>query len=131
MYDYRAVFDGGCYGNGTENAIAYGSYKIYKLEALAVYDQFYLPSCTTNNQAEWESFRKLLLYLTKNEEYKGVNWRIECDSDIVRKQFTGEWLCRDEELRKIRIRCLALSKQIKGIELVHIPGKTVKTILGH
>lgn len=131
MNEYLGIFDGGCYGNGTQNAIAYGSFKIYKLGVLAVADQFYLPTCITNNQAEWESFRKLLSYITKIEEYKQSAWTIQCDSDIVKKQFTGEWMCRDQELRKIRIKCLALTKQIKSVELVHISGKEVKTILGH
>lgn len=79
---------------------------------------------TTNNVAEWLAFEgavKALASLT--QKYGAVEAEIRSDSELVVKQFNGQFRVRDPELKEIALRVqeiLARCPALK-IRVIHIP----------
>jgi ribonuclease HI len=79
---------------------------------------------TTNNVAEWAALEgavKALVFLTRNRKETEVI--IRSDSELIVKQFNGEFKTRDPELKRIAARVrktLAGNPHLK-IEVIHVP----------
>jgi ribonuclease HI len=72
----------------------------------------------TNNQAEYEALLRGLQYL---KEAKAISVEIFGDSELVIKQFNGQYECRNDILRNYYEECKEILKSFQLVILQHIP----------
>ena len=65
----------------------------------------------TNNVAEWTALGFALRWLL-DDGWTGGRLTIRGDSQLVINQLEGVWGCRDDRLRKLRARCLAILDEL-------------------
>lgn len=75
------------------------------------------PNCT-NNQAE---FNALKLALQKARELGGTELYIKADSQLLVKQFLGEYKIKNPELKSLMAEIKEISARFKKINIQHIP----------
>jgi ribonuclease HI len=132
--------DGGCRFNGTPQAKCYGSFAVFATDMHNGREQkkiehFDLPDAKTNNQAEYRSLIRALLYLKglwSHFRTAGVDpdLRIYCDSELVVFQISGANKCRDVDLIPLRNQCVALLDDLIA-SLVRTPREKIEAVLGH
>jgi len=72
---------------------------------------------TTNNVAEWKS---LLIALEKCKELDNKNLLIFMDSELVVKQFKGEYKTKHPDLVHLKEKVFKLKTSFESIEIRHI-----------
>ena len=72
---------------------------------------------TTNNVAEWIS---LLRALEKCKEFENKNLLIYMDSELVVKQFKGEYKTKHPDLIPLKEKVVQLKPFFESIEILHI-----------
>ena len=72
---------------------------------------------TTNNVAEWIS---LLRALEKCKEFENKNLLIYMDSELVVKQFKGEYKTKHPDLIPLKEKVFQLKPFFESIEILHI-----------
>lgn len=72
----------------------------------------------TNNFAEYSS---LHLALTVAKRYNAKKLKIFSDSELLVKQFNGEYKIKDEKLKELMIVIKKEIKNFDSVELIHIP----------
>ena len=72
----------------------------------------------TNNQAE---YRALLAALERARRLGASAVTVRSDSQLLVRQFSGEYRVRDEKLRPLHARARALAGRFRGFRLEHIP----------
>ncbi|KAA3452374.1 Transposon Ty3-I Gag-Pol polyprotein [Gossypium australe] len=77
-----------------------------------------IQSTVTNNQAEYEALLKGLQYL---KEARAIAVEIFGDSELVIKQLSGEYECKNDVLRNYYEECKQILKGFRSIILQHIP----------
>lgn len=86
MDTIHVYVDGGCLGNGGDNPKAYASYTVeYKGEVKAKVEKINLPTCHTNNEAEYGALSLAISYLNGLFEraHKKFDVIIHTDSQLV------------------------------------------------
>jgi len=73
---------------------------------------------TTNNVAEYSA---LIAALDEAEQLGVQNIKIFLDSELVYKQFTGEYKTKDENLKILLAAIRNKVKNFKTLEIMHIP----------
>ena len=92
------------------------------LRRLVEYSEQLTGMCTSN-MAEYEGLYHGLLVAAG----QGVtNLRVEMDSELVVKQMTGEYACRDARLQLLKGKCLTASSAFSEFAIVHI-GREMNT----
>ena len=136
MYDYIITADGGCLGNGTENAHGYGSYLIETRDKKQrIYREDYEDGFT-NNQAEYSALIGALstitnIVLQNSKILKDYSILIKMDSALVIGQSQLKWKCKSLGLRPLLDRVRELMSEFKSVEFKKITGDEMKQILGH
>jgi ribonuclease HI len=157
-YRYVGICDGGCSNNGQEGAAMYGSCKIFRIPVdLRTQTQTLNDCCQihhmnrkvfnvreacpcTNNLAEAIALQELVQELSKRECFGQIPVEILMDSEIVINHMTGVYRVNVQHLKKIYSaikRILAIEATACGLnmwsifKLSHIPGDTMKAVLGH
>jgi ribonuclease HI len=132
------IADGGCSGNGTPNARAYGSfvYTAYRgdvvLKSYASgrldYEQHH-----TNNEAEFQVCIDALELLIRNADGQRLAYEAEyrTDSQIVVNVLTGNWKCRAAHLLPLVEQARGYMSWFDHLTLVWIPREEVLCVLGH
>jgi len=80
----------------------------------------------TNNEAEWEALRLTLERAKRICGFRGhdpatVSLLIQMDSELVVRQWSGEYRVKRPSLAILRRRCQSLAESFARVELVHIP----------
>lgn len=122
--------DGGCYGNGTGDSYAYGSFG--ELSSGTRRIQFGFAEASTNNQAEYMALISLLQEIQKIPEAV----EIRMDSQLVVNQIgqnRKEWKCKDSNLIRLRNKARELinSRRKYGTHLKWVPREEIVAVLGH
>jgi ribonuclease HI len=127
----QITVDGGCRGNGTDDARMYGS-ALIQIVADGKPSRGKLHTWEfgigTNNQAEYHALIEALKIVDRTFPHDILTIRM--DSELVRNQVSGRWKIKDPELRK-------LCQEAKDIlsrhwyQFEHITGQKMKRILGH
>ncbi len=73
---------------------------------------------TTNNVAEWTSLVKALEYLQSSSSNEDIS--IYMDSELVVKQFLGEYKTKHPSLIPLREKVISLKKSFKSIQIQHV-----------
>lgn len=117
--------DGGCHGNGTSDARAYGSYKIGNGMILRL-DFDHIPG-NTNNLAEYKTLIRALWDLTA---MRIKNARIKMDSQLVVNQVNGTWRVKEERLKSLCWEAKRLLQET-GATLEWVGREEIVKVLGH
>jgi ribonuclease HI len=139
--DYTITFDGGCSGNGTSDAQAYGSYHLATENKERLVSRVEFPEAHTNNQAEYNALIAAASDLRATIEKAGrsveeFTVEIRGDCQVVLQQLQslqGEkaWKCKSQDLRVLKIQALELLQEFKSVTLVKVPRETCVELLGH
>lgn len=73
---------------------------------------------TTNNVAEYEA---LLLGLERVLHLGGKRLRVESDSQLLVRQLNGLYRVKNEKLKTLHQRALALLRRLEAWRIIHIP----------
>ena len=73
---------------------------------------------TTNNVAEYEG---LLMGLEALVQLRKERIRVQCDSQLLVRQLNGEYRVKDEKLKVLFQRALALLRQFDGYRILYVP----------
>ena len=73
---------------------------------------------TTNNVAEWTSLLKALEYLKSSSSNEDIS--IYMDSELVVKQFLGEYKTKHPSLIPLKDKVFDLKKYFKSIQIQHV-----------
>lgn len=117
--------DGGCSGNGTANARAYGSYKIGSKQQQEIV--WARDAVNTNNEAEYKT---LITALADLESQAIRNARILMDSALVVNQVNSKWKIREPRLFALCNEAKRLL-QATGASLEWTPRENIVKVLGH
>ncbi len=71
----------------------------------------------TNNIAEWTSLLRLVEELVRRNILES---KVYMDSELVVKQFKGEYKTKNTELQKIKEQVLNLKKDLENLQLIHV-----------
>lgn len=83
----------------------------------------------TNNDAEWLALREALLYASTHHASMPIV--IYSDSQLVVKQFNGEWRAKIARHHVLRSECRRLAEQIKFVIVQWVPREVNVAMLGH
>ena len=125
MTTLEIIVDGGCRGNGTDNAQMYGSAFVNADQGVWKTWEFGLG---TNNRAEYLSLIESLKYVA---EFHCRDIVIKTDSELVRNQISGQWKIKEPSLRPLVFEARTLLEMFNSWKIVHISGVDMKAILGH
>lgn len=140
-FTVKVVCDGGCLGNGSDNAKAYGSFAIVRKNGAELLssrtDQF--PELSTNNAAELMAALKALEAIQQKIESAGVAnphdvaVTVFTDSALVVGYFHYKkpWQRKEPTLRQIAARIDLQKTAFKSCFFVKMDERKVKAILGH
>jgi ribonuclease HI len=122
--------DGGCFGNGTGDAYAYGSFG--ELSGGVRTLRFAFAEANTNNQAEYQALIHLLRELIPIKE----SVEIRMDSQLVVNQCAPlgkAWKCKDKNLIRLRDEARELINQRRkhGTFLKWVRRDEIVEVLGH
>jgi len=136
MYEFVITCDGGSLGNGSENAIGYGSFMIAEEGKVNEIHQLHFGEGVTNNEAEYLALIGALDYLAGAftavaADLKTISITIRTDSQLVIGQLSMGWKVKAPNLRPLAIKAAAKSQQFKDIVFKRISGVQMKKILGH
>ncbi len=107
--------DGGSQGNpgrAGAGAILYNS----RGELLSQSGQYI--GTATNNVAEYTG---LILALRQARQLHGRQLRIYSDSELMVKQYKGEYKVKSENLKPLYLEVKRLARQFESVDLIHIP----------
>ncbi len=107
--------DGGARGNPGPAAIGI---LLCDEKGTSLFEQGEVIGDTTNNVAEYQAVIKAL---TLAEEFAAEEIMHHMDSELVKKQLTGEYRLKAEHLRPLFLQVKALEKKFKKITYVHVP----------
>ncbi|NYE56753.1 ribonuclease HI family protein [Carboxydothermus ferrireducens] len=116
---YKVHIDGGSRGNPGPAASAM---VIYDENGEVLYEKSKYLGITTNNVAEWEALKGAFLALTFLAQKHGkVEAEIFADSELMVKQFNGQYKVKDEKLKEIyaEVKKLAANPALK-VTLSHV-----------
>lgn len=103
-------FDGACRGNPGR-----ASYGVYSPSGIRIAREI---GRTTNNVAEWQG---LLAALRAARDAGAKDVEIRADSQLVVRQFTGEYKMKAEHLRPFLEEARALARSLPRLKVVHVP----------
>lgn len=113
--------DGGCSGNGTNNAKTYGSFSIDGQIHRCEIDG------ATNNEAEYLTLVQALLYCRAH----GIQApQVYSDSQLVVNQVAGGWKVKKAELKPLCDQVRQLWRELRA-GLAWVPRETIVEVLGH
>ena len=136
----NVVVDGGCKGNGSESAVAYGSYAVMSAGGTVLFaqtDQY--PELSTNNQAEVNAVLVALQAIKSRIEEAGkadphnVDIRIKTDSQLVVGFFhaTKPYQRKDPTLRMLAAKVDLHKTAFRSVWINKTSRNEVNRVLGH
>lgn len=138
MYDFIITVDGGSLGNGTEDSIGYGSYKLELPKHGIITNPFELKFGIgkTSNEAEYLSLLAALKKVIATIEAPGnvvkdASVKIITDSQLVIGQCSLGWKVKAMNLYPLWRDVMALINQFGSVNFEKISGDVMKQILGH
>lgn len=131
--------DGGCKGNGTANAASYGSFAVEHQGEIKKVEHFDLPECATNNEAEYESLSRALVYLVqlsiRAPQVKGIPVVVKTDSQLVYGQLAQGWKVKAANLvepcQRTGNQIITLRRRYASVELEKVDRSECVRVLGH
>lgn len=119
---YKLYFD----GNKTPKGVTCTYVVVTETGERIIEETIPLPQQTTSNQAEYygliNGIKNMIEYFKKyNLNLKEVELEIFGDSQLVIKQLTGEYECRDPELRILRSEIRNLLTNFLSVNFYWIP----------
>ena len=118
--------DGGCSGNGTARARAYGSFAVDAAGEELIVHRFEYTTARTNNQAEYRALIDALEYALD----KGIQPCVFMDSQLVVEQTNGRWRVKIPDLLPLRVRAYELLRKTGGT-LEWCERDKIFAVLGH
>lgn len=116
--------DGGCLGNGTQNATVYGSYKIGAMQVQRI---THGEQAHTNNEGEYLT---LIATLEAIKAHGIKDALIRCDSVLVVNQVVGHWKVKEPRLMPLRDRARELIAET-GAAMEWVRRDEIEAVLGH
>ena len=136
MYEFVITCDGGSLGNGSKNAIGYGSFMIAEEDKVNEIHRLHFGEDVTNNEAEYLALIGALDHLADAftavaADLKTIKITIKTDSQLVIGQLSQGWKVKAPNLRPLAIQAAAKCQQFQDVEFKRISGIEMKKILGH
>lgn len=116
--------DGGCSGNGTQDAHVYGSYAI---GAMPVQRIRHIADAHTNNEGEYLT---LIATLEAIKAHGIKDALIRCDSALVVNQVVGTWKVKEPRLMPLRDQAKRLIAET-GAAMEWVRRDAIEAVLGH
>ena len=138
MYDFIITADGGSLGNGTKDAIGYGSFIVERVNPKTKSKQFRhtFGAGITNNEAEYmiviEALKLIKSVLeASGEKVKSSSLTVYSDSMLVIGHCSLGWKINALNLRPLNTELMTLINEFAKVEFIKISGELMKSILGH
>lgn len=113
-------FDGACTNTKQDGDLGIGIHAQYEGQApMSIFKIVESAGIGTNNEAEYKAMIRGMQELIKLN--LTVNIVIIGDSQLVIRQMTGEYKCKDFHLRKLFVEAKQLEKQFVDLEFRHVP----------
>ena len=138
MIDFIITADGGSLGNGTEDAIGYGSFIVQRGYSDIRSKQFHhtFGDGVTNNEAEYRIVIEALIKVKDAIEASGHKTidhsiLIKTDSALIIGQCSKGWKINALNLIPLRLELRGLMIEFSKVEFEKVSGDEMKSILGH
>lgn len=123
-------FDGAAPGNGKGTVPAYGSFIVSgdKKPTRVEHNKV-----MTGNQAEYATLIAGLKYAERKMHVRApkTDLRVFCDSRLVVHQMSGEFKCKNPDLRKFRDQALEIAGKFANVRYIHVERKEAVRVFGH
>ena len=136
MSDFTVISDGGSLGNGSAQAVGYGSYILRTRDGREATVRVELGRGVTNNEAEYRTLIAALKDLTGRIKKAGrdpehFSVQVHSDSLLVLNQVGGLWQVKATGLRALCDEARALVSQFGDVQLVKAARADIVASLGH
>lgn len=138
MHNFVITADGGSLGNGTKDAIGYGSFIIERVNPKTKSKQFRHTFGTgiTNNEAEYMTVIEALKLIqsvleASGEKVNGTSILINSDSALVIGQCSNGWKVKSSRIWPLHHELSNLIDKFGTVEFEKLSGDKMKSILGH
>lgn len=133
MKNYKIWLDGGSKGNGSDEAIGYGSYYFHNVDKNeSAVRRLKFGKGMTNNEAEWNILISVLEMLLNASD---ADVKLFMDSKLIINQFNKTWKCKDPRMFTFREKAHELLSELESknisINLSWLPRENIEIILGH
>lgn len=113
---------------GKRSGILYGSYKIFKDDATLLFHRQLVFGDGTSNEAEYLS---LLSALRKAKTFGSDTVTVLTDSELVKRQLTGESACNAEHLKILKEIVEKEMENFESVTVKNVSRNIIKQHLGH
>lgn len=138
MNDFIITADGGSLGNGTKDAVGYGSFIVERVNPKTKSKQFRhtFGAGITNNEAEYmiviEALKLIKSVLeASGEKVKSSSLTVYSDSMLVIGHCSLGWKIKALNLKPLNTELMTLINEFAKVEFIKISGELMKSILGH
>ena len=127
LHHFELLTDGGCKGNGKQDAKCYGSYLLTAVnkdgsKQQGKHEQFDLPGAHTNNQAEYGAlieglkYTRDLVFRIREGFQDELDLFITTDSQLMANQLLGTAKVKNDGLKPLHQQALSLIGQINAMQ---------------
>jgi len=135
-YDFLAIVDGSCEGNGSANAAGFGSYHLATRDGRKQTIRLDFSRGVTNNEAEYRTLIGGLKDLVGRIQRAGkspsdYSLLVHTDSQLLVGQLTQGWQAKAANLRPLVDEARGLVQAFGRCDLVKVPRAEIVRVLGH
>jgi ribonuclease HI len=135
-HDFLAIFDGGSKGNGSAQALGFGSYHLATRDGRRQTVRLEFGHGVTNNEAEYRTLIAALKDLVDRIERAGkdpadYSLLAYTDSQLMVGQLTLGWQVKAANLRPLVDEAAALLARFGHSQLEKVPRAEIVRVLGH
>ena len=135
-YDFLAVTDGGSKGNGSAQALGFGSYHLATRDGRQQTIRLEFGRGVTNNEAEYQTLIAALEDLVArirraHKAPSDYSLLIHTDSQLLVGQLTQDWQVKAANLRPLVDKAAGLVHAFGRCDLVKVPRAEIVRVLGH
>ncbi len=129
------VADGGCKGNGKEDAVAYGSFACLVNGEVVHRETFAVSGEQTNNVAEWSALIRAIEYMASDPRRAKLAYEVHMDSQLVITQVNGQAKVKAAHIKDLYEKFLSVIGKT-GLDgyitkFVKVPRAEIVAVLGH
>jgi ribonuclease HI len=135
-YDFLAVVDGASKGNGSADAVAFGSYHLSTRDGRKQTLRLDFGRGATNNEAEYRTLIAALKDLVGRIQRAGkspstYSLLVHTDSQLLVGQLSQGWQVKAANLRPLVDEAATLIRTFGRCDLIKVPRDEIVRVLGH